>query len=573
MSLELQKNERGYYLDIKGKPVHFENNPFLFSANTKLPLTNQHIQEIFKCSQDIIYFSENYVKIFTLDNGWVIPKLRDYQYRMINSFTDNRFTNVMAGRQSGKSISTAIYLLWEIIFHPDTVVGIAANKDAMAKENLNRIKEMYESLPIWLKVGIKSWNKTYIMLENGSKVYSSATSGNTFRGMGISILWVDEVAFIKKVWDEFSTSVVPTISSGTRSKVIYTTTPKGLNHWYYMWKDAEEGKSTYNNVRVDWWEVPGRDIEWRNDMIKTLKGGEVEFNQEYGIDFIGSSYTLVEALYLKQLKSKEPIIRDKFISGMKIFKEPINTEEQKHNYVLICDTAKDGTDAFAIQVIDIQKFPFEQVASANLTVSYLKMPNVIYELAQYYNFAYVVIENVEGSGQSIVDTLYNVFEYENLYRDKGKDFYGFRTHKGTRPKVLSYLKTFIENGKLHIHDQETIDQLNVFVRRNGKYQADESFKDDLVMALALGFAPFLNISMFEDYQKFLGAIEADIDTMVTENKDLIEFITIGVFDDGTQFEEVNNPQFGEIDMWGVYNTDMSQYDNFGGDDIEGITLR
>ena len=533
--LELPKDDRGFYLDVNGHPVHLDNNPVLLKPNTKLPLTENHVIEIIKCSQDIHYFIQNYVQIFTLDNGWVIPELRDYQVDIINLYCENRFVNVMSGRQSGKSATTNLYILWKIIFFPDTIVGMAANKLAMSKENLGRLKEYYENLPIWLKVGVKAWNATYISLENGSKVYTAASSKSAFRGLGISICWTDEVAFLaKNVYDEFASSVIPTVSSGTKSQIFNTSTPKGKNQWFFMWEEAELGKSAYVNYRVEWWEVPGRDEIWKNNMIKTLRGGETEFNQEYACEFLGSSDTLISTSAMKRQELIDPIRTDNFIYGFNEFEE--KTEEGK--YIIGVDPSKDGKDGFAIQVIDISNFPFKQVASANLQVNYLKMPPILVEIAEYYNHAFVVIENNEGAGSSIVDKLYDVFEYDHLYKDKKKKYYGFRTTMKSRQQILSHLKVFVESGKLLLSCKQTLDQLQTFVNKNGKYQADTGMYDDLVMSLALTFAPFLDTNSFSDYKIFISALEYN-DTK-EEDEDFAKILQIGFFDTGTEEKPSEN---------------------------------
>lgn len=533
--LMLPVDERGYTLDINSKPVHLDNNPTLYKPNTKLPLTNAHIGEIYKCSQDIFYFIENYVQIFTLDDGWIIPQLRSYQHDMLKLYSEKRFINILAGRQSGKSASTNLYILWKILFNPDTIVGMAANKQDMSKENLSRLKEYYENIPIWLKVGVKVWNATYISLENGSKVYTAAASKTSFRGLGISICWVDEVSFLpKNIWEDFSSSVLPTISSGSRSQVINTSTPKGTsNQWYYIWKAAEENISSYTNYKVEWYDVPGRDEAWKDNMIKTLSGGAVEFAQEFACDWQGSSDTLIDIRALKMIKTSQPIYTNNFIQGFNQFEEL----EETHNYIVAVDPSKDGKDAFSIQVTDISSFPFKQVATANLMVNYLKMPSILAEIAEYYNHAFVIIENNEGAGQSIADKLFDVYEYDHMYKDKKKLFYGFRTTAKTRREILSHLKIFIENGKFIINDKKTIDQLFNFISKNGKYQADSGAHDDLVMSLALTFAPFLNNSSFSDYDTFIKSIELNDST--EEDEDIMKTINIGFFDDGTTASNTN----------------------------------
>lgn len=545
-SLSLPTDERGFTLDARGHPAHFSNNPSLFGTNVKFPLSEKHIQEIYKCSTDIFYFIENYVQIFTLDNGWVVPKLRSYQKKLIQHYLDNRFSNVMMGRQSAKSTTTLLFILWKIIFFPDTTVGMAANKESMATENLSRLKDYFENLPIWLKVGVKAWNSTFITLDNGSKVYSAATSGNTFRGLGLSLLFVDEVAFID-CWDDFSKSVLPTISSGTKSQAIYTTTPKGLNHFYHMWTNGENGKSLFKNFRVEWWEVPGRDEAWKQEMLATLPGGEIEFAQEYACEFLGSSDTLINISSLKMLRYSEVYVRDIFTFGFKRYEEV----RECHQYIMTVDPAKDGLDKFAVHVFDVSKFPFIQVASANLNVNYLKMPGVLYEIGTYYNNAFIIIENNEGAGQSVVDKLYDNYEYENLYRDPNKEYYGFRTTSTTRNQILSNLKIFLENNKIYLNDKDTIDQLFVFINRGGKYQADKGYHDDLVMALAILFAPFLHKNMYSDYQSFIASLEGE-----KEEIENLNISTFGFFDAGT--EEVREVR-GLVD---ILDDDYEEYSRF-----------
>jgi hypothetical protein len=442
-NLDLPVDSKGRVLDVDNKPACFSNIIFLTPPNVKLPLKEDHIKEIVKCSNNVEYFIENYVKIFSLDDGWIYPKLRPYQKKLIEHYESNRFSNVMMGRQSGKSVTTLLYLLWIIIFKPDSVVGICANKEAMASENLQRLKEFYENVPVWLKVGIKEWNKTNIILENGSKVYSASTSPTTFRGLGIKYLFIDELAFID-CWSDFSKSVIPTITSSKSSQLMATSTPQGLNHFYNMWMDAEDGKTGYKNFKVEWWEIPGRDENWKQKIIGTLSGGLVEFNQEYACEFLGSSYTLVDIEALKRLKYANPILNEHYHKEIRIYQHPKPT----NNYIIVGDGAKGGGDHFALHIIDVTSFPLKQVASANLTTPYLKVPMMLNTLGLAYNNAMIILENNEGAGTSVADLLYQVYEYENIFLEKDKKWFGFRTTAGNRNKILTHLKLFIENNKL-----------------------------------------------------------------------------------------------------------------------------
>lgn len=190
--LELPKDVNGYTLDINGNPVHFKGDSSLSFRQPKLPLTEKHILEIRKCIKDPKYFIETYTKIRSLDKGFITPKLRPYQIRILNGLLENRFVLVMAGRQSGKSITTILYLLWKFTFCPDSVIGICANKESMAKENLDRLSMMYRDLPIWLKPSVNSFNKKSLSNDLGNRIYSASTTKDSFRGYSINIVMIDE---------------------------------------------------------------------------------------------------------------------------------------------------------------------------------------------------------------------------------------------------------------------------------------------------------------------------------------------------------------------------------------------
>jgi hypothetical protein len=302
-----------------------------------------------------------------------------------------------------------------------------------------------------------------------------------------------------------------------------------------MWQAAEKGVSSFKNFRVEWFQVPGRDAAWRENMIGTLSGGEIEFNQEYACEFLGSSKTLINISILKSLEFMNAYENDKFIYGTRLYDEV----QEKHRYILSADASKDGADNYAIHVIDITTFPFKQVLSGKFNVSHLSMPEVLYNIGTYYNNAFMIIENNEGGGQSNVDILHQVYEYENIFKEN-KTYYGFRTTSSSRPKILSILKMFIENGNLILRDKSTIDQLFTFVEVNGKYQADRAAKDDMVMSLAISFAPYLNLSNLEDYKEFLKVLEINrIETEQAE-KETFGILTFGYFDDAEDVKPKNS---------------------------------
>jgi hypothetical protein len=504
-------------------------------ARVQLPLTQRHIEEIYLCANDISYFIENYVKIFTLDNGFVFPELRDYQEEILDHYQNNRFSLVMMSRQAGKSVTTLLYLLHSMIFNPDTIIGIVANALPLASELLSKIIEYYEQLPLFLQVGVKSWNKTYIILENGSKIITSSAE-NGLRGYSASIIMIDEMAFIDNA-EKLMTAILPTLSSGSNTKCIITSTPNGMNYFYDMWVKAEKGKSSFKTKRIEWWRVPGRDETYKQSIIDT-QGLQV-WLAEYECEFKGSAKTLIDtnALEIAEKDLMSPIEFDKFIKGLKIYEDVI----EKHRYILSADAAKDGTDNYALHIIDITSLPFRQVVSGKFQISHLYMPEVLNNIGLHYNNAFMVIENNEGAGQSNVDILRMVYEYDNIFKEN-KSYYGFRTTTKTRPKILSIMKKFIENGNLLVYDIDTLKELNTFIEKNGKYQADSGKKDDLVMSLAITFAPYLNLNNVDDYREFLKLIEENRNEQEREDIEMVSILTFGSFDDATP--QSNNTGWG-----------------------------
>ena len=217
-------------------------NPNLKRANTTIDFTPEQVQEFIKCSEDPVYFVENYIKIVSLDEGLVPFEMYDFQKNMLNRFHNNRFNIAKLPRQSGKSTTVVSYLLHYALFNSNVNVAILANKAATAREMLQRLQLSYENLPKWLQQGILQWNRGSLELENGSKILAASTSASAVRGMSFNVIFLDEFAFIPNhIADQFFSSVYPTISSGKSTKVIIISTPHGMNMFYKLWHDAERG--------------------------------------------------------------------------------------------------------------------------------------------------------------------------------------------------------------------------------------------------------------------------------------------------------------------------------------------
>ncbi len=561
--LDFPKDPEQFYLDSFGNRISVRGNRGLKKPFTKMDLSPIHIEELERCSNDIHYFKDNYVKIRT-KSGVNFPEMRKYQNEFISLLNSDEESIVgLMGRQSSKSISTSIYANHLIIFDKDKNIGIVANKAGMAREFLSNIKNIFLELPIWMKVGVETWNKSFVEFENNVRCLTDVPSQDSFRGFSIHCAIMDETAFIRpSIFNEFIDAFLPSQAALSWKKNIILSTPKGQNHFFDIVKGAspkyaeegsgikEKGTSGYVLFKVDWRDVPRYDKEGNlykpEDFKKSIvdKHGLIYWNQNFECVFLGSSHTLINANKLAEFNTIEPLeIRD---GKLKIYKYP----QQGHRYICAIDSAKDGIDDFSIQIIDITDFKFEQVASAQLQIDYLLMPEYINDWCEYYNKPYLIIENNEGSGQSIADQMKLTYEYENLHYDKKVDsnstniakskkvYPGFRTTSKSRKLILQTLKLFIENNNLILYDKKTINQFYTFILINNKYQADENCKDDAIMSLAMIFTPFCNSKNFDDMRGLVSRLYSDnYEHDEDDNKTFIEFLTIGSFDDGTNIED------------------------------------
>lgn len=255
-------------------------NKNLKRTDVKVEFTKEEIQEYIKCARDPLYFIENYVKIVNVDKGLIAFKPYDYQKDIIRLNERERFVICKMPRQVGKTTTVVGILLHSVLFNELYSVAILANKEAQAQEILSRIQLAYEHLPKWLQQGVKEWNKTSIELENGSTILASSTASSAIRGTSQNFIYLDEFAFVPNgIQETFFSSVYPTISSGTTTKVLITSTPNGLNLFYKLWVDSENERNSYKRIDVHWSEVPGRDEAWKEETIRNTS--KEQFRQEF----------------------------------------------------------------------------------------------------------------------------------------------------------------------------------------------------------------------------------------------------------------------------------------------------
>jgi hypothetical protein len=475
-----------------------QNENYLGNPNVKRDgvvqeWTKELIQEYYKCSKDPVYFAEKYCKVISLDRGLVPFNLYPYQQKMFEQFNEHRFNIVLACRQSGKSISACAYLLWFALFHSEKTVAVLANKGATAREMLSRITLMLENIPFFLQPGCKALNKGSIEFSNNSRILAAATSGSSIRGLSVNLLYLDEFAFVERA-NEFYTSTYPVVSSGKDTKIIVTSTANGIgNTFYKIWEGAIQGVNEFNPFRVDWWDVPGRDENWKQQTIANTS--QLQFDQEFGNTFFGTGDTLINAETLMGFRA-EPYKKALEGGDLLIYEEPV----KGHEYIMTVDVSKGrGQDYSTFNLIDISVRPFSQVAVyRNNTISPLLFPNIIYKYAKVYNDAYAVVES-NDQGAVVCNGLYHDLEYENVHVESAvkANAIGIEINRKTKRLGCSAIKDILENNKLKIVDENTILEISTFVAKGQSYEASDGNHDDLMMNLVM-FGYFSSTQYFGD---------------------------------------------------------------------------
>ena len=522
---------------------HYLGNPKLKKANIQIDFSQEEIQEVVRCSKDIVYFCEKYQKIISIDEGLMPFEPYDYQKNIMHTVNENRFVICKMPRQTGKTTTMVAVMLHYALFNPDFNIAILANKAATAREILGRLQLAYENLPWFLQQGIVEWNKGSIILENGSKIFASSTSASAIRGMSINLVYLDEFAFVPStVQDEFFSSVYPTISSGRSSRVLITSTPNGMNMFYKLWHDAEKGFNDYATVSVNWWDVPGRDEAWKEQTIRNTS--EKQFAVEFECEFLGSSDTLIDAHKLRHLVFENPLEHNE---NLKIFAKP----EPERIYTLTADTSRGvGNDYSAFVVFDVTEVPYKVVATyRSNTIAPVLYPKAIYNAARAYNNAQVLIE-INDIGQQVADILHNDLEYESIISAQwkgragqivgggfggGDSQLGIRTTPAMKRVGCAMLKTIVENDRMIINDFDILSELTTFVanKRGTNFEAEQGQNDDLAMCLVF-FAWLTNQSYFKELT------DIDIRKNLYElNQQAIEdqLVPFGIIDDGNVDDE------------------------------------
>jgi len=497
----------------------------------KARYTNQQIVELAKCadpSDGPQHFLSNFFYIQHPTRGKMQYRPFGYQQRYIDVMHAYRFSIALLPRQSGKSTSTAGYLLWYAMFVPDSTILIAAHKYLGAQEIMQRIRFAYEACPDHIRAGVITYNKGNIEFENGSRIVAQTTTENTGRGMSISLLYLDEFAFVRNtIAKDFWTSIVPTLSTG--GKAIITSTPNSdEDQFWEIWKAAnkcadeygnptELGRNGFKAFRAYWNEHPDRDEKWAAEQREKL--GDERFEREIECNPVIYDETLISPMVLANLDSTEPTFKQ---GQIRWFKRP----EKNRVYTVSLDPSLGtGGDPAAIQVFELPELI--QVAewrhnksNIHLQVKLIKdITDFIYDIIRDETSIFYSVENNTLGEAALIaidelgeENIKGSFISEPKQPGSGRRYRkGFNTTHKSKLLACSKLKNFVEKNKMKVNSQNLLSELKTFVAVGGSFAAKTGETDDLVSAT------LLNIRMVH----FLQSYDASLDEKLKEREEFI----------------------------------------------------
>ena len=474
-------------------------------ANTRETYTNEQVEDLMKCmdpATGYLYFAENFAYIQHPVRGKLLFDPFKYQLGLMDSYHNYRFNINMMPRQTGKTTCASIYLAWYAMFNPDQTILIAAHKYTGAQEIMQRIRYVYEMCPDHIRAGVVNYNKGTIEFENGSRIVSQTTTGNTGRGMSISLLYCDEFAFVQpNIAEEFWTSISPTLATGGRA--IITSTPNSDEDTFAtIWKEAENkfddngneqpvGRNGFHSFIARWDEHPDRDDAWRDAEIGRI--GEEKFRREYGCEFLVFDETLINSIKLSAMEGESPILN---MGQTRWYKKPTS----QHTYCIALDPSMGtGGDYAAIQVFELPTY--EQVGEwQHNTTAIPGQIRILADICKYIEECtknptgiYWSVEN-NGIGEAALivindfgeENIPGLFVSEPIRKGHVRKFRkGFNTTHSTKISACSRLKTMIENDKMTIRSKPFVSELKNYIATGSSYQAKLGTTDDLVSATLL----------------------------------------------------------------------------------------
>jgi len=294
-------------------------------------------------------------------------------------------------------------------------------------------------------------------------------------------------------------------------------------------KDLVKGALIHTGIKVEYIEFKKGDFTLFD--LTDVSEGHLFFADNiisHNCDFLTSGDTVFlpqDLLFYETTNLQEPIERRGVDGNLWIWEGP----DYSTSYMVVADVARgDSLDYSTFHVFDIEKA--SQVAEFKSKISPKDFGNVLVAISSEYNDALLVVENANVGWATIEQILSR--EYKNLYysskaENETVDSYmskfendklvpGFVTSMRTRPLLIAKAMEYVREHSVTIRSKRLLEEMRVFVWKNGKAQSQIGYNDDLVMAFSIGL--FVRDSALRLRQQGMDLTRAQLSSFTSLNQ-------------------------------------------------------
>lgn len=516
-SVELAKNglKEGYKLSespfnalVKGFDLRKNNLPFKY--------TELELNEIRKCAEDKIYFASKYVKLKEGGVGWTNIELRDYQVKLLNMYTNNKWNIVMFPRQSGKSTTTIIDILHFLCFNFDKDMAVISKSDLAVSELVAKIKTAFSELPFFLQPGFVSFTKDSAVLDNGCRLVVGIASESVVQGYSLDYLYVDEFAYIMNgMAEKFWKNVYPTLDTNPNSKCVITSTPNGRNLFYKLWIGSINKSNKFANYRIYWQEVPHKNKTLEEFKAETIANVGIEgWLMGYECSFDASLTSIFKSQIQLDLRESQKSNESSYsyhnhylgeLHDIEFISQDIRKYDLKSDYFIFGIDLAEGLEGdYTILNIDLvdwntdtKRLEYHQVGLfKSNTIGIDEFALKVMQIMKHFDpdKVKIVVENNKYGGEFFAyikgyrDTMkelgsFNMSVFARFMRNSKNDYeYGILWDQSNKNVAVKAFSKLITNEVKHLYHNATIEEsLNFCRQKNGSYSANYGH-DDIVMS-------------------------------------------------------------------------------------------
>lgn len=501
-----------------------------------------------------LLFIQTFIKIVD-KQGRLVPFVPNPQQAKLLTEMD-KFNVVLKSRQLGISVLSCAYSIWLAIRYPNTSCLLMAHSLDGADGIFTKLKQLYGSIPEKIRPKLINNNRKELRLENGSRItVISCGTKESVRGSTLRFVHVSEAAFCNENIDRQILAIEQCLTPN--GQIVVESTANGFNFFSDMYLKAAQGESLYKPFFFGWVDdrlmfadeyeqfakryvdlkgkLPSveeldsaelalyrrgatiKQIVWRR--LKISNSSDAQFAQEFPSTpseaFISTGDNVfdnqkvhehIENLKRKTIPMPESlpdVLKPWYNRGFSLWEKP----EEGIRYFIGVDSAEGlggSSDYSVIEIVDRDGFQVAEFRSNKIKP--YEFVEVIEKLGFWFNTAYLVVEKA-SAGQTVCDRLYNDVQYPLMYKYKSWDARGsckrkpgFETTKQSKQRIIDDFVELHSKDMLCINSEVLLQEMKMFIYKDGSTKASIGYHDDTVMAMAMALFGAKECPNYIDYR-------------------------------------------------------------------------